>query len=155
MVILEFYINICGSYKIKKIMWFLNNKVLLTKDNLAKRNWNGSQKYCFCDSFETVQHLFLSCPFAKIVWRIIYFSYNMPPLVNITNMLGNWLNGVTKSDKSRIRIGVSALCPSIWISRNDIVLIDTREQKICRLSDEQHIGFNNGFTFSQWVSGTL
>jgi hypothetical protein len=26
--------------KIKKIMWFLSNKVLLTKDDLAKRKWN-------------------------------------------------------------------------------------------------------------------
>lgn len=27
--------------KIRIFMWFLSNKVLLTKDNLAKRNWNG------------------------------------------------------------------------------------------------------------------
>ena len=27
--------------KIKKIMWFVNRKVILTKDNLAKRHWNG------------------------------------------------------------------------------------------------------------------
>jgi hypothetical protein len=27
--------------KIKIFMWFLSNKVLLTKDNLAKRKWNG------------------------------------------------------------------------------------------------------------------
>jgi hypothetical protein len=30
--------------KIKIFMWFLNNKVLLTKDNLLKRNWKGCQK---------------------------------------------------------------------------------------------------------------
>ena len=35
--------------KIKIFMWFLNNKVLLSKDNLAKHNWNGCQKCCFCD----------------------------------------------------------------------------------------------------------
>jgi hypothetical protein len=27
--------------KIKKFMWFLSNKVLLTKDNLAKQKWKG------------------------------------------------------------------------------------------------------------------
>ena len=32
--------------KIKNFMWFLNSKVLLTKDNLAKRNWTGCTK-CF------------------------------------------------------------------------------------------------------------
>jgi hypothetical protein len=34
--------------KIKNFMWFLSNKVLLTKDNLAKRNWNGCMKCVFC-----------------------------------------------------------------------------------------------------------
>lgn len=107
--------------KIKIFMWFLSKKVLLTKDNLAKRKWNGCQKCCFCDSAETVNHLFLSCPFAKIIWRMVYIAYNIPPPTNITNMFGNWLNGVQKIDKDRIRIGVSALCWSIWITRNDIV----------------------------------
>jgi hypothetical protein len=54
-------------------MWFLHNKVLLTKDNLAKQNWNDCQKCCFCDSNETVDHLFLNSPFAKIVWRMVIY----------------------------------------------------------------------------------
>jgi hypothetical protein len=36
-------------------------------------------------------------------------------------MFGNWLNGVDKKSKDRIRIGVSALCWSIWRCRNNIV----------------------------------
>jgi hypothetical protein len=36
-------------------------------------------------------------------------------------MFGNWLNGVKKLDKARIRIGISAICWSIWTSRNDII----------------------------------
>jgi hypothetical protein len=107
--------------KIKIFMWFLNSKVLLTKDNLAKRKWNGCQKCCFCNESETIHHLFLSCPFARIIWRIIYCTFNIPPPANITNMFGNWLNGVTKWDKNRIRIGISAVCWSIWTSRNDLI----------------------------------
>jgi hypothetical protein len=107
--------------KIKIFMWFLSNKVLLTKDNLAKRKWNGCQKCCFCDSTETVNHLFIACPFIQMVWRIIYLSYNIPPPSNVTNMFGNWLNGVDRQSKVFIRIGVSALCWSIWKVRNDII----------------------------------
>jgi hypothetical protein len=102
-------------------MWFLSNKVLLTKDNLAKRKWKGCQKCCFCDSTETVNHLFLHCPFAKIIWRMVYLTYNIPPPANVTNMFGKWLNGVRKEDKHKIRVGVSALCWSIWRTRNDII----------------------------------
>jgi hypothetical protein len=53
--------------KIKIIMWFLHKGVILTKDNLAKRNWNGCDKCVFCDKKETIQHLFISCPFAKMI----------------------------------------------------------------------------------------
>ena len=48
--------------KIKIFMWFLFNKVILTKDNLAKRNWNGCKKCVFCDSEESIDHLFFTCP---------------------------------------------------------------------------------------------
>lgn len=63
--------------KIKVFMWFLRKKVLLTRDNLAKRNWHGSKKCCFCDSEEIVEHLFLSCPFARLIWRIVFSTYNI------------------------------------------------------------------------------
>lgn len=36
--------------KIKVFLWFLNNGVTLTKDNLAKRMWQGDTKCCFCSN---------------------------------------------------------------------------------------------------------
>ena len=45
--------------KIKVFLWYLKKGVVLTKDNLARRNWNGDRKCCFCHSPETIQHLFL------------------------------------------------------------------------------------------------
>ena len=45
--------------KIKIFFWILQRGILLTKDNLAKKNWTGSQKYCGCNSNETIEHLFL------------------------------------------------------------------------------------------------
>jgi hypothetical protein len=117
-------------------MWFLRGKVLLTKDNLIKRKWKGCNKCCFCDSSETVQHLFVSCPFVRIIWRMIYFTYNLPPPTNITNMFGNWLNGVPKDVKARIHIGISAMCWSIWTCRNNIIFNkqkDTNFLQVIRL----------------------
>ena len=43
--------------KIKIFLWFLKKGVILTKNNLAKRNWNGGKAY-FCSTPETIQHLF-------------------------------------------------------------------------------------------------
>jgi hypothetical protein len=107
--------------KIKIFMWFLSNKVLLTKDNLAKRHWNGCTKCVFCGEQETIQHLFIECPLAKLLWRTVHFTYALPPPTSITNMFGNWLNGVDRQSKTFICIGVSVLCWSIWRTRNDII----------------------------------
>jgi hypothetical protein len=49
---------------------------------------------------ESVEHLFLSYPFARIIWRMVYFTYNIPPPTHITNMSGKWLNGINEVDKA-------------------------------------------------------
>lgn len=102
--------------KIKIFMWFLNKKVLLTRDNLAKRNWNGSKKCCFCDSEETVNHLFISCPFDRLVWRIIFATYDIPPPTNITNMFRNWLNGIDNKTKAKF-----VLAFQLYVGQYEIV----------------------------------
>jgi hypothetical protein len=87
--------------------------VLLNRDNLAKRNWNASKKCCFCDSEETANHLFIFCPFARLVWRIIFATYDILPPTNITNIFENWLTGMDSKTKAKICIGISAICWSI------------------------------------------
>ena len=107
--------------KIKIFLWFLNRLVLLTKDNLAKRRWTRCKKCVFCDMEESVEHLFVSCQFAKIIWWLVYFKFNINPFTSISNMFGTWLNGIDSPTKACICIGVSALLWAIWNSRNDIV----------------------------------
>jgi hypothetical protein len=69
-------------------MW-LHKKVLLTKDNLSKRNWQGLKSVFYCDQDETLQHLFISCPLARVVWRIVHMAFNISPPKSITNIFGN------------------------------------------------------------------
>jgi hypothetical protein len=40
--------------KIKKILWYLNKGVILTKDNLVRRNWTGSTRCVYCSKKETI-----------------------------------------------------------------------------------------------------
>jgi hypothetical protein len=102
-------------------MWFLYNKVLLTKDNLAKQGWEGCKECAFCDTDKTIDHLFIHCNFAKLMWQVVHFTFNIPSPTNITNMFGSWLNGMDNKTKSCIRIGVCALVWAIWNCRNDII----------------------------------
>jgi hypothetical protein len=83
---------LCGS-SIKKIS--------SQRTTLKKRNWQGCSKCCFCDQDETIHHLFFTCPFAQIMWLIIFMTFNIPPPANVTNynLFGNRLNGVGKKVK--------------------------------------------------------
>ena len=81
----------------------------------------GVKKSVFVILLKPLIIYFLHARLQKKIWRIVYFAFNTPPPTNVTNMFGNWLNGVPKSDKDRIHIGVSALCWSIWLTRNDII----------------------------------
>ena len=108
-------------------MWFLNKKVILTKDNLIKRNWSGCKRCAFCPANETVEHLFISCPFVKSFWQLIHFTFNITPPSSIANMFGHWQDRVDKKNKACIRIGVCVFLWDIWNSRNDVVFNKIRD----------------------------
>ena len=93
----------------------------LTKDNLLKRRWVGSSRCCFCVHDETIQHLFLDCPLAKLLWRSVHIAFNIIPPVSIDALFGTWLNGVLPHIASSIRIGICALLWAIWNCRNDMI----------------------------------
>uniref|UniRef100_A0A453SF15 Reverse transcriptase zinc-binding domain-containing protein n=1 Tax=Aegilops tauschii subsp. strangulata TaxID=200361 RepID=A0A453SF15_AEGTS len=75
-------------------MWFVHKQVILTKDNLIKRRCVGSSRCYFCDQNETIQHLFIECPLAKLLWRTIHIAFNITPPVDIESLFGMWLAGV-------------------------------------------------------------
>ena len=102
-------------------MWYLKRDIILTKDNLARRNWNGNKQCCFCSSDETIQHFFIDCHIAKFLWRAIQFAFDLNPPCSITHLLGNWLSGVGTKLKRQLLVGASALCWAIWLNRNDVV----------------------------------
>ena len=112
--------------KIKIFLWFLQRGVILTKDNLARKNWKGSQKCTCCNMNETIQHLFIDCPFAKMIWRIIFYATNLPQPRSIDHMFGTWLRNQHKRIRGMIWVGVAAMCWAIWRCRNDVIFNKTK-----------------------------
>jgi hypothetical protein len=84
--------------KIKIFMWYLLKGVVLTKDNLTRRNWYGGLKCCFCMKNETIQHLFVECHYARFLWRALQFSSGLYTPLSISHMFENWLVGVDKKN---------------------------------------------------------
>ena len=109
--------------KIKIFCWYLRKGVILTKDNLARRNWNGDKKCVYCTHSETIQHLFFDCHFTKFIWRAIYFSFGITMPSNVNHMFHGWLQGMNPTIKTKILVGAIAMCWSLWISQNDVVFI--------------------------------
>ena len=52
--------------KLKIFAWYIRKGVILTKDNIIKRNWHESTKCVFCAHDETIKHLFFQCKFAVL-----------------------------------------------------------------------------------------
>jgi hypothetical protein len=107
--------------KIKIFVWYLKNGVVLTKDNLVKRQWKGCTKCCFCDVSESIQHLFFDCPMARLLWGILCLTFGIRMPRDVGNLFGPWLRSFSKKQRNLVLVGVAAFCWAIWISRNDIV----------------------------------
>lgn len=71
--------------------WYLCRGVVLTTDNLAKRNWNGCEKCVFLSSkwiYST--SIFWLSHGDFLVWRAVFVTFNLLPPTRITNMLSHW-----------------------------------------------------------------
>ena len=102
-------------------MWYLRRGVVLTKDNLARCNWPGSKKCCFCTHEETIKHLFFQCKFARTTWSIIQIASSLYPPTSVANIFGHCLDSISNRFKTLIRVGAYALLWSLWLCRNDLV----------------------------------
>jgi hypothetical protein len=61
--------------ELKILMWYLYDEVILTKDNLAKRNWNEGKQCCFCQENETIKHLIFECNYLKFFMGFTVFCF--------------------------------------------------------------------------------
>jgi hypothetical protein len=65
--------------KINIFMWYVYKRIVLTKDNLVRRNWNVSKQCSFCCKDESIHHLFFDCYYARFVYvgtTTHYFWYS-------------------------------------------------------------------------------
>jgi hypothetical protein len=96
--------------KIKIFFWYLQRGIILTKVNLARKNWKGSQKCCFCNTNETIKLLLFDCHHAKQISRIAYLAIGLSPPKSVSHMFDKWLHNLDDKMKRIIMAGVTALC---------------------------------------------
>jgi hypothetical protein len=126
-------LTVLGNFSVKSLYadHMCGHTVFLRKYLCKMRNWTGCKMCAFCDNDETIEHLFIGCTFAKLIWRVVHFTFNMPPPCNITNLFGNWLNRIDKKTMARILTGVYALLWTIWNCRMILYLTKQVVFKFC------------------------
>jgi hypothetical protein len=72
---------ICKTSKMppknKIFLWMVLNDCVLTKENMKKWGWKGSDPSCaFCNAFETRNHLLFQCPVSQHVWKLLLCRWN-------------------------------------------------------------------------------
>ena len=57
--------------KIQIFLWQLFQDSVLTRDVMSRRGWLGRPICAFCNKRETSNHLFFTCPVARVMWRTV------------------------------------------------------------------------------------
>jgi hypothetical protein len=98
------------SEKIKTFMWLVEQHSILTKDNMLKRWWHGDPTCYFCEAPESVDHLFFSCPVAKVIWGVIAICFGQTNRPNSYDRFCKWIPVAPQMGDKYYMFGVSAIC---------------------------------------------
>ncbi|PUZ72532.1 hypothetical protein GQ55_2G401100 [Panicum hallii var. hallii] len=91
--------------KNKIFMWLAQQDAILTRDNLAKRNWQGDLRRSFCQCPETAEHLCFTCSLA--ICRPCSLE-----------QFWHWVYIYIPSHKQYHMVGLTAICWALWKARN-------------------------------------
>jgi hypothetical protein len=119
--------------KIKIFLWFLKNRVLLTKDNLVKRQWKGCTKVLFLYCTRVNKHLFFDCIMARLMWGIICSTFGTKKPLDVGHLFSPWLRSFSKKQRNHVLVGVTAFCWTLWISRNDLVFHKSQYKSVLQV----------------------
>jgi len=104
--------------KIKVWLWLIEHNAILTKDNLAKRNWTGDMQCCFCNCTESIDHLFFECITVNYIWSLVAFVLGANHRPTSFGQYWHWIDTLLPNKKGSHMIGLASICWAIWKSRN-------------------------------------
>jgi hypothetical protein len=82
-----------GLPKVNFFFWTLMHKKTLTGENLINRGIDGPHRCPLCcNAIETMDHLFVDCPFAQEAWKFTLNGLNVtaPSQITVTALYSSW-----------------------------------------------------------------
>ncbi|XP_022684049.1 uncharacterized protein LOC111257920 [Setaria italica] len=150
--------------KCKFFMWLVAHNKCWTADRLAKRGLPHLEQCPFCDQEEeTIDHLLLSCVFARQTWFEVLQKLGLQVLVPQTEDISfeDWWNKVSSMVNGQFKQGLNStiilVAWSLWNHRNRCVfdgLQPNLNGLLSVIKDELHMwemagGFFRFFTFKK------
>ena len=104
--------------KIQIFLWQLFQDAILTREVMKKRNWSGNPRCSFCRDIETSQHLFFTCPVARVIWRTVGCVLGTDLCPNNIWQYFSWCYVFLHDGARFYTFGLVAICWAIWNSCN-------------------------------------
>jgi zinc-binding in reverse transcriptase len=102
-----------------KILW-LDQKKILTKDNLRKKEWQSDGKCILCDALETVEHLFLHYSTSACLWNWVSSYNNFIFNCNSIQELWQLEAKIPYKDAKLTKLVRGEFLWVIWLERNSL-----------------------------------
>lgn len=116
--------NLQTSPKVKMFLWKLFHKAIPVGEALAARHITSDVCCKRCGALESIDHLFLHCPFAQKIWASTPFAteFEYSGLIDLNDV---WLDLCGKSCLPPTGVVTTQLAPwiiwQIWIARNQLI----------------------------------
>jgi hypothetical protein len=141
------------ALKIKIFCWYLRRGVILTKDNLLKRNWHGNTQCVFCQQNETIKHLFFQYRFARSIWSCIQVASDLYPRLVWSTSLEIGFMGLIRDLERLLGWGRLPLY-GLYGCVEMIKFLMTRVALSCRLSIDVLLLSVCGLRYRGWRTAT-
>lgn len=108
--------------KIKVFSWLAEQNAILTKDNLIRKKWQGSPNCYMCGEPESIDHLFFSCPVAKVTWGVIALCFHQNTRPSSYAQFWSWIRAALPGGDHMWMFGLATVMWATWKICNRICL---------------------------------
>mgnify|MGYP000875860359 FL=1 len=85
---------------------------------MKHQGWKGNPKCSFCGGRETAQHLFFTCPVARITWRTVACMFGTALCPDNIWQAYVWCFTFFPAGEKFYTTGIAAVCWAIWSCHN-------------------------------------
>ena len=103
--------------KLKCFIWLMCNMKINTWNTLCKKGWHGPNRCCLCKGdAETVEHLFVGCPFVQKLIQGLNRLFDVHLLWSAPSLMENLISWVSKGGS--LQYLPLFFIRNIWKARN-------------------------------------